>query len=137
VILNVHSNKRTRAHGFLMGIFNILDRWHLSVDLISSSEVHVSMALHSEVALLSGGGEDEINIMNADLEGAVRALNEYGAVDLVGNMAIISLVGQDLKNMIGISGKFFSTLGDNNINIEMISQGKLSFLKQRRLSATP
>jgi len=124
VILNVHSNKRTRAHGFLMGIFNALDRWHLSVDLISSSEVHVSMALHSEVALLSGGGQEEINIMNSDLEGAVRELNEYGAVDLVGNMAIISLVGKDLKNMIGISGKLFSTLGDNNINIEMISQGK-------------
>lgn len=134
VILNVHSNKRTRAHGFLMGIFNALDRWHLSVDLISSSEVHVSMALHSEVALLSGGGEDEINIMNADLEGAVRQLNEYGAVDLVGNMAIISLVGSDLKNLVGISGKFFSTLGDNGINIEMISQGKRPRRAHNRLT---
>jgi aspartate kinase len=38
-------------------------------------------------------------------------------------MAIVSLVGKQLKNMIGISGKFFSVLGRNNINIEMISQG--------------
>jgi aspartate kinase len=44
VVLNVHSNRRTRAHGFLAKIFSILDKHYLSVDLISSSEVHVSMA---------------------------------------------------------------------------------------------
>ena len=123
VVLNVHSNKRTRAHGFLMNIFSILDRWHLSVDLISSSEVHVSMALHSESAMLSGGGEDEYKIQDKDLQGAVNDLGELGAIDIVPDMAIVSLVGKQLKNMIGISGKFFSVLGDNNINIEMISQG--------------
>ncbi|PVI07648.1 aspartate kinase [Periconia macrospinosa] len=123
IVLNVHSNKRTRAHGFLMSIFSILDRWHLSVDLISSSEVHVSMALHSESALLSGGGEDEYKIQDHDLEGAVNDLSVLGAIDIVPDMAIVSLVGKQLKNMIGISGRFFSVLGENNINIEMISQG--------------
>jgi hypothetical protein len=39
-------------------------------------------------------------------------------------MAILSLVGKQMKNMIGIAGKMFSTLGENNVNIEMISQGK-------------
>lgn len=124
IVLNVHSNKRTRAHGFLMNIFSILDKWHLSVDLISSSEVHVSMALHSEKALLSGGGEEELKIQDMDLEGAVTDLSKFGTIDLVGNMAIVSLVGRQLKNMVGISGRFFSVLGQNNINIEMISQGE-------------
>jgi aspartate kinase len=124
VVLNVHSNKRTRAHGFLMNIFNILDRWHLSVDLISSSEVHVSMALHSESALLSGGGEDEYEIADEELRQAVEELSHYGTVDIVPDMAIVSLVGKQLKNMVGISGRLFSVLGENNINIEMISQGE-------------
>jgi aspartate kinase len=123
IVLNVHSNKRARAHGFLMNIFNILDQWHLSVDLISTSEVHVSMALHSESSLLSGGGEDEYKIKDQDLHGAIEDLGSYGTIDIVPDMAIVSLVGKQLKNMIGISGKFFSVLGDNNINIEMISQG--------------
>lgn len=125
-VLNVHSNKRTRAHGFLMNIFSILDRWHLSVDLISSSEVHVSMALHSESALLSGDGEDEYKIQDKDLQGAVNDLGQLGTIDIVPDMAIVSLVGKQLKNMIGISGRFFSVLGQNNINIEMISQGTSS-----------
>lgn len=129
-MLNVHSNKRTRAHGFLMNIFSILDRWHLTVDLISSSEVHVSMALHSESALLSGGGEDEYRIQDKDLQGAVNDLSALGAIDIVPDMAIVSLVGKQLKNMIGISGRFFSVLGQNNINIEMISQGTFHLLCQ-------
>lgn len=124
-VLNVHSKKRTRAHGFLMSIFSVLDKWHLSVDLISSSEVHVSMALHSEVALLSGAGPDseELKIESSALKGAVEDLSVWGDIDLVPNMAIVSLIGRQLRNMVGISGRFFGVLGDNNINIEMISQG--------------
>jgi aspartate kinase len=38
-------------------------------------------------------------------------------------MAILSLVGKQMKNMVGISGKMFSTLAAANVNIEMISQG--------------
>lgn len=120
VVLNIHSNKRTRAHGFLANIFQILDQHHLSVDLISSSEVHVSMALHSDIPMLTGGVDDEFKITNKSLEAAVQDLAQLGDVDLSGNMAIVSLVGKQLKNMTGISGRFFSVLGDNNINIEMV-----------------
>lgn len=122
-VLNVHSKKRTRAHGFLMSIFSVLDAHGLSVDLISSSEVHVSMALHSENSLLSGHGAEELKIESEALKGAVEALEKWGDVDLVPDMAIISLVGKQLRSMVGISGRFFSTLGEHNINIEMISQG--------------
>jgi aspartate kinase len=86
------------------------------------------MALHSESALLSGGGEDEYKIQSKDLQGAVNDLGQLGTIDIVPDMAIVSLVGKQLKNMIGISGRFFSVLGQNNINIEMISQGTSSFL---------
>jgi len=122
-VLNVHSKRRTRSHGFLMSIFSILDKHHLSVDLISSSEVHVSMALHSEISMLSGNGEEELKIESAALQGAVDDLSVWGDVDLVPGMAIISLVGRQLRTMVGVSGRFFSTLGEHGINIEMISQG--------------
>ncbi len=134
IVINVHSNKRSLAHGFFKNIFSILDTWRLTIDLISTSEVHVSMALHSESALLSGGGEDEVKILDRDLDGAINALHEYGNVDIMPNMAILSLVGKQMKNMMGIAGKMFSTLGENNVNIEMISQGK--WRSQIRLLAT-
>jgi aspartate kinase len=121
--LNVHSNKRTRAQGFLTRVFSILDKWDLSVDLIASSEVHVSMALHNERPMVSMGKDEELKIQDVKLHGAVTDLAELGHVDLSSDMAIVSLVGKGLRNLRGISGRFFSVLGENNINIEMISQG--------------
>ncbi|KAI9850689.1 MAG: Aspartokinase [Thelocarpon superellum] len=125
LVINVHSNKRSLSHGFFANIFSTLDKWRLSVDLISTSEVHVSMALHSESALLSGGGETEEQTLNHDLRGAIGELRDYGTVDVIPGMAILSLVGKQMKNMMGIAGRMFSTLGEHNVNIEMISQGAL------------
>jgi len=124
LVINVHSNKRSLSHGFFAKIFSTLDKWRLSVDLIATSEVHVSMALHSDLELVSGVGEDEKQIVDTDLRGAIDDLKCYGAVDIIDGMAILSLVGKQMKNMVGIAGKMFSTLGENNVNIEMISQGK-------------
>jgi aspartate kinase len=124
LVINVHSNKRSLSHGFFAKIFSTLDKWRLSIDLISTSEVHVSMALHSEAPLYDGDGEDEYRITNRDLEGAIEELKEYGTVDIIPEMAILSLVGKQMKQMVGIAGKMFSALGDNDVNIEMISQGE-------------
>ena len=130
-VLNLCSNKTTRAHGFLSRIFQILDTYNLSVDLIASSEVHVTLALHSERPMVSGppasdpsGDDANLSIDDERLQQACNDMQELGSVEVVTGMAIISLVGQSLKNMIGISGKFFGVLGSNNINIEMISQGE-------------
>jgi aspartate kinase len=38
-------------------------------------------------------------------------------------MAILSLVGRQMRNMVGIAGRMFTTLAQGDINIEMISQG--------------
>lgn len=68
--------------------------------------------------MVSSGENEELAIKDARLQGAYDDLSEFGAVDIVSDMAIVSLVGKDLKNLTGISGKFFSVLGENNINIE-------------------
>lgn len=48
-VLNVHSNRKNVSHGFLAKIFMALDEYNIIVDLISTSEVHVSMALSPDV----------------------------------------------------------------------------------------
>ena len=45
IVLNIHSNRKTISHGFLARIFGTLDRAGVVVDLISTSEVHVSTFL--------------------------------------------------------------------------------------------
>ncbi|KAG0648595.1 Aspartate kinase FUB3 [Hyphodiscus hymeniophilus] len=110
-VINVHSNKRSISHGFFAKVFKILNELQLSVDLISTSEVHVSMAIHSA------------NISAEELQKAKKALEECGEVSVLNKMAILSLVGAEMKHMVGIAGRMFSTLGEHNVNIEMISQG--------------
>jgi aspartate kinase len=136
LVMNIHSNKRSLAHGFFAGIFSTLDKWRLSVDLISTSEVNISMALHSEAPMYTGGGDDEYQIVDQDLRGAIDELRSFGTVDIIPDMAIVSLVGRQMKNMVGIAGKMFSTLGENNVNLEMISQGETCTLRSRSMWLT-
>lgn len=113
-ILNVHSNRKTLSHGFFARIFTTLDKHGVIVDLISTSEVHVSMALHGGQAGLKRGRV--VDRLKAEL-------SLLGEVSIVKDMTILSLVGSHMRNMVGVSGKMFNTLAEGNINIEMISQG--------------
>ena len=49
MILNVNSNRKNVSHGFFAGVFSTLDRFGVVVDLISTSEVHVSMAIEDNL----------------------------------------------------------------------------------------
>lgn len=111
VVVNIHSNKKTLSHGFLAHIFTTLDDYKLVVDLISTSEVHVSMALLIQL-------EQELL-----LKKALKELSKMGSVDVTRNMTIVSLVGKQMVSFIGIAGNMFKVLADERINIEMISQG--------------
>ncbi|GBE87347.1 Probable aspartokinase [Sparassis crispa] len=110
VVLNVSSNRKSVSHGFLAGIFGTLDRHGVVVDLISTSEVHVSMAI-----------EDAWD--KKVLDRVVRELRKSGSVTVSRDMAILSLVGKKMRHMVGIAGRMFTTLGQGSVNIEMISQG--------------
>jgi aspartate kinase len=109
MVLNVNSNRKNVSHGFFAGVFGVLDRFGVVVDLISTSEVHVSMAI-----------EDNLN--KKLLDRLVLELKKSGTVSVHPDMAILSLVGK-LRNMVGIAGRMFTTLAQGNVNIEMISQG--------------
>ncbi|KAF9226234.1 aspartate kinase [Gyrodon lividus] len=110
VVLNVNSNKKSVSHGFLARIFGTLDRFGVVVDLISTSEVHVSMAI-------------EDNLSRKIMDRLVSELQKSGTVSIHPEMAILSLVGKQMRNLVGISGRMFQTLAQGNVNIEMISQG--------------
>ncbi|KAJ2794709.1 Aspartokinase, partial [Coemansia helicoidea] len=109
-VLNIHSNRKSVSHGFFARIFSILDKYGITVDLISTSEVHVSMALSNSV-------------VERNLHPAIQELSSLGAVDILRDMAILSLVGKQMRNMVGIAGSMFQTLAKSGVNIEMISQG--------------
>jgi aspartate kinase len=128
VLVNIRSNRKIGAPGFLSQVFQTLDKQNLSAAPIASSEVNVSLGLHSEIPMvlhtIDEAGKEKISIKDKRLRKACDRLEQLGDVDIRTNMAILSLVGQGLKNMVGISGRFFGVLGEAGINVEMISQGQ-------------
>ncbi|WP_268846419.1 bifunctional aspartate kinase/homoserine dehydrogenase I [Flavobacterium aestivum] len=74
-----------------------------------------------------------IGILNSDAETAETAINSAFQLEISQNkidpciveqnLCIIALVGENMKNHQGLSGRMFSTLGKNNVNIRAIAQG--------------
>ncbi len=126
-VVNVHSYRKVESPEFLAEICKILADYSLAVNLFELNECHVSLAVHSKTPFIKEAGaknQEDLQSQHQDLQQAIEKLKRYGAVDVVHDMAILSLIGLQLKRSFGIAGKMFTALGDNNINIEMISQGK-------------
>jgi len=74
-----------------------------------------------------------IGILNSDADNAQKAIDKAFELEIAQNkidkciveknLCIVALVGESMKNHQGLSGKMFSTLGKNNVNIRAIAQG--------------
>lgn len=110
VLINVQSNRESKSHGFLVNVFGTLDKLQAVADLITSSEQSVSLALSSLES------EDSIRRVCEGLSGC-------GKVEIMREMAIVSVIGREMRNMVGIAGQIFSTLASGGVNIYLIGQG--------------
>jgi aspartate kinase len=104
-IIDVVAPRMLMAHGFLKSIFDAFDRHRIPVDVVSTSEVSVSLTVDSN---------ESIPALAADLA-------KLADVKYEGRKAIVCLVGENLREVKGIAGRVFGVLED--VNIRMISQG--------------
>jgi aspartate kinase len=104
-IIDIVATRMLGAHGFLRSIFEVFDRHRCPVDVVSTSEVSVSLTVDSNEA---------IPAIAADLQ-------RLGDVKYEGRKAIVCLVGENIRETPGVAGKVFNAVSD--INIRMISQG--------------
>jgi aspartate kinase len=104
-IVDVVATRMLMAHGFLRSIFEVFDRHRCPVDMVSTSEVSVSLTVDSTEA---------IPAVAADLE-------KLADVKYEGRKAIVCLVGENIRGTRGIASKVFGALPDTNVR--MISQG--------------
>ncbi len=104
-IIEVAAPRMLLAHGFLRAIFEAFDRHKISVDVVSTSEVSVSLTVDSNQA---------IPALAADLA-------KLADVKYEGRKAIVCLVGENLREKPGVAALVFRELADKKIR--MISQG--------------
>ena len=104
--------------GFSKRLFETLSQEKINIILITqaSSEHSICLGIDEKEA------ENAQTAIDATFENEI-ALHKIDPIIVETGLSIIALVGDNMKNHQGISGKMFSTLGKNNINIRAIAQG--------------
>jgi aspartate kinase len=114
-LLTVHSLDMLHRHGFLARLFQVLSNHKISVDLVTTSEVSVSLTLDTNA---NTAGKDFLP------EQVIHELKTFCQVEVEHNLAIIALIGNNLHTTSGLSGPVFSSL--EGINVRLICHGASS-----------
>jgi len=104
-IVDVVATRMLMAHGFMKSIFDVFDRHRCPVDVVSTSEVSVSLTVDS----------------NESIPALAEDLAKIADVKYEGRKAIVCLVGNNLRGAKGVAAKVFGAIP--TINVHMISQG--------------
>jgi aspartokinase/homoserine dehydrogenase 1 len=104
--------------GFSKRLFEALSNEKINVILItqSSSEHSISVAIENKFA------QQAIVSVNNIFANEI-ALQKVDPLIIENDLSIVALVGENMKNHTGVSGRMFSALGRNGINIRAIAQG--------------
>jgi aspartate kinase len=104
-IIDVVASRMLMTHGYLKAIFDIFDRHQCPVDMVSTSEVSVSLTVDSN---------EKLPLIAADL-------SQLADVKYEGKKALVCLVGEDIRGQNGMAAQVFTAI--RHINVRMISQG--------------
>ena len=103
--IKIRSGRMLLAHGFLRNIFEVFERLKTPIDMITTSEVAVSLTIDDTTHL------DDI----------VTALENFGTVEVDHNQTIVCVVGDFLADKYGYAVNIFNSLSE--VPIRMISYG--------------
>jgi aspartate kinase len=106
--VQITSARMLGAYGFLRALFAVFEKHRTIVDVVTTSEVSVSLSLDDA----------------RELPAIVAELEQLGTVTVEKQRAIICVVGEGLRGTPGIAARVFNTISD--INVSLISQGASS-----------
>ncbi len=104
-IIDVVASRMLMTHGYMKEIFTIFDKHQCAVDMVSTSEVSVSLSVDSN---------DKLPALAADL-------GKLADVKYEGRKALVCMVGDDIRGKSGMAAQVFTAI--RHINVRMISQG--------------
>jgi aspartate kinase len=103
-VVSISSTRMLMAHGFLRRLFEVFERWKTPVDVVTTSEVTVSVTVDDR----------------RRLPAIVEALSQFADVESEHDMAIVCVVGEALQTDPQLIGQVLQGVGD--IPIRLVSQ---------------
>jgi aspartate kinase len=105
IAINVKSSRMLLAYGFLRRVFEVFEKYRTPIDMITTSEVAVSLTIDNDTAL------PEI----------MRELESFSSVAVDRNQTIVSIVGNEIAAHPDTLKKVFDSL--SNVDVRMVSYG--------------
>ena len=105
IAIKIKSSRMLLAYGFLRKVFEVFEKYKTSIDMITTSEVAVSVTIDSDLFLAE----------------IVRELEPFGTVDVEKGQTIVSIVGNEIAQTEQVLQKLFEAL--NEVPITMVSYG--------------
>jgi aspartate kinase len=112
VLVTLSTPEMLHAHGFLYQIFKIFNDHKVSIDAITTSEISVSVTL------------DDSALLNKKL---IADLSEIASVQVEENLALVSLIGNNINHTPGLSGRIFESISDINVRMICLGASKHNF----------
>jgi len=104
-IIDIVASRMLMSHGYMSQMFAVFDKHKCAVDMVSTSEVSISVTVDS----------------NSSLPAIAADLSKMADVKYEGKKALVCMVGDDIRGQNGIAAQVFNAI--RHINVRMISQG--------------
>jgi len=105
IAINIRSSRMLLAYGFLRKIFEVFEKYKTSIDMVTTSEVAVSLTIDNR----------------ENLKEIVKELEPFGTVDVEENQSIVSVVGNEIVKTPDVLSKLFEALIP--VPVRMVSYG--------------
>lgn len=105
IAIKIKSSRMLLAYGFLRKIFEVFEKYKTSIDMVTTSEVAVSVTIDNDTFL-------------SDI---IRELEPFGTLEIDKNQAIISIVGNEIAQTKEVLKKLFDSISE--IPVRMVSYG--------------
>ena len=103
--IKIKSSRMLLAYGFLRKIFEVFEKYRTSIDMITTSEVAVSLTIDNDTCLPQ----------------IIKELEPFGTVEIDYNQTIVSIVGNEITQTEDVMEKLFRAL--KSIPVRMVSYG--------------
>lgn len=105
IAINIKSSRMLLAYGFLRKIFEVFEKYRTSIDMITTSEVAVSVTIDN----------------GTNLKQIVKELEPFGTITVEDNQTIVSVVGNEIAQTQDVLRKLFEALSP--VPVSMVSYG--------------
>ena len=105
IAIKIKSSRMLLAYGFLRKIFEVFEKYRTSIDMITTSEVAVSLTIDS----------------NEHLEEILEELEPFGTIEVDDKQSIVSIVGNEIVQTPEVMKRLFDAV--SNIPVRMVSYG--------------